>query len=144
MSTALKLRPELAWPVKFSAQEARTLVNRRLKTRVPLKTTLYHHPFLGLVFQSGKPSPGILPITSRWRQPPELIRAHVLVDLVGGRAYLSDSWDSTEFVAIRPTEQTSELQDPEPVVGETPAIRAPRAILAGLVMPPQQHTTIHD
>src|SRR5690625_7116741 len=95
MSTALKLRPELAWPVKFSAQEARTLVNRRLKTRVPLKTTLYHHPFLGLVFQSGKPSPGIFPITSRWRQPPELIRAHVLVDLVGGR---------------RSEEHTSELQ----------------------------------
>src|SRR5699024_1643495 len=144
MSTALKLRPELAWPVKFSAQEARTLVNRRLKTRVPLKTTLYHHPFLGLVFQSGKPSPGIFPITSRWRQPPELIRAHVLVDLVGGRAYLSDSWDSKEFVAIRPTEQTSALQDPEPVVDETAAIRAARAILASMVQRSRKLSSITD
>src|SRR5699024_3166395 len=80
------------------------------------------------------PSPGIFPITSRWRQPPELIGAHVLVDLVGGRADLSDSWDSKEFVAIRPTEQTSALQDPEPVVDETAAIRAARCRLAGVVL----------
>src|SRR5699024_4460946 len=69
---------------------------------------------------------------------------HVLVDLVGGRAYLSDAWDIKELVAIRPTEQTSALQDPEPVVDETDAIRAARAILAGVVLRRRQLSSITD
>lgn len=144
MPTALKLKPELAWPVKFSAEEARTVVKRRLKTRTHLKTTLYHHPFLGLVFQSENPSTSIFTKIRGRQHPPGLIRAHVLVDLVGGRAYLSDAWDVKEFVAIRPTEQTSALQDPEPVVDETAAIRAARAILAGVVLRRRKLSSITD
>lgn len=134
MTEVLKLRPELAWSVKFSAEEARTVVQRRLKARTELDTALYHHPFLGLVFQSRNHRARSFPKVTGRRQKPEIIRAHLLVDLVGGRAYLSDAWDLREFVAIEQTEETRALRNPEPLLDETTAIRAARAVLAGVVL----------
>src|SRR5699024_3511688 len=144
MTTAtLSLRPDLAWPVKFSAQEARTVVNRRLKKRADLKSTLYHHPFLGLVFQSGERRASGFPSIGR-RQKPELIQAHVLVDLVGGRAYLADAWDHREFVAINPKDQTTGLRDPEPLLDEPTALGAARAVLAGVVLRQRKFAALPD
>ncbi|GAA4479696.1 hypothetical protein GCM10023190_23260 [Enteractinococcus fodinae] len=137
-----KLAPELAWPVKFSAGEARALVNRRLKQRTDLKATLYHHPFLGLVFQGQQHRPGWLSSMVRTQQRVELVRAHVLVDLVGGRAYLSDAWKTEDFVALNPGDEPNLISDPEPQVDEATAIGAARSILAGVVLRRRKITAI--
>ena len=137
-----QLAPELAWPVKFSAGEARALVNRRLKNRTDLKATLYHHPFLGLVFQGQHYRRNWLPPRNSQRETSELIRAHVLVDLVGGRAYLSDTWKSEDLVAINQGDETNLISDPEPHVDETTAIDAARSILAGVVLRRRKITAI--
>lgn len=144
MTGPLELRPEFAWPVKFSAEEAQTVVNRRLKVRADLDATLYHHPFLGLVFQSRSPRGSLVRSTNNWRQAPEVIQAHVLVDLVGGRAYLSDAWDSRELVAIRPAEDITGLRDPEPLLDEATAVCAARAVLAGVVLRRRKLSSIAD
>jgi hypothetical protein len=60
--------------------------------------------------------------------------AHVVVDLVGGRAFLSDPWDESCF---RPADECGEadgLRGPAPVVAEDEAVRAGRAVLAGVLL----------
>lgn len=141
---AQRLQPELAWPVKFSNEEALALVNRRLKERVRLKATLYHHPFLGLVFQGQQHRPRFFSRARRQRETKELIRAHVLVDLVGGRAYLSDAWETRDFVAFRQGDEVSPIRDPEPQVEEATAIHAARAILAGVVLRRRRIAAVND
>lgn len=141
---AQRLQPEFAWPVKFSDEEARTLVNHRLKKRADLKTTLYHHPFLGLVFQGQQHRARFFPQPSRQRETNELIQAHVLVDLVGGKAYLSDAWETDDFIAISPNDETSPIRDPEPQVQEATAILAARAILAGVVLRRRRIAAVND
>lgn len=138
----LRLRPELAWPVQFSAEEARRLVSRRLKNQIELTTTLYHHPFLGLVFQGPTRPTSFFPRPSRMREA-ELIRAHVLVDLVGGKAYLSDAWDLRDFVSIRRGDGADTITDPEPKVHQAAAVSAARAVLAGVVLRRRKMTPIH-
>ncbi|GAA2039058.1 hypothetical protein GCM10009720_19470 [Yaniella flava] len=140
----VQLQPEFAWPVKFSDHEARALVNRRLKEPADLTATLYHHPFLGLVFQGQSQRPSFFPRAGTRLQPTVLVRAHVLVDLVGGRAYLSDAWDPHEFVSIGHRDETSTITDPEPHVTEAAAVRAAHALLAGVVLRRRRMTPIDD
>ena len=140
----IQLQPEFAWPVKFSDHEARALVNRRLKEHTELMATLYHHPFLGLVFQGQNRPPSVFLRARKFRMPSELVRAHVLVDLVGGRAYLSDAWEPDEFVAIRHLDETSTITDPEPQVSDAAAMRAARALLAGVALRRRQIHPIAD
>lgn len=142
LTNAQTLLPEFAWPVKFSAGEARALVNRRLKQRTELNARLYHHPFLGLVFEGQQHRPGWLSLISGGQQREEIVRAHVLVDLVGGRAYLSDAWKSDDFVALGQDEEVSPISNPEPHIDEATAMQAARGILANVVLRRRRPTAI--
>ena len=129
-----QLQPAIAWPPRVSAAEARTLVNRRLKEPAELTATLYHHPFLGLVFQGHQSRLSRFFRATSQRAPHELVQAHVLVDLIGGRAFLSDAWSPEELVAIERDNGPRTIDDPAPQVDEVAAIRAARALLASVVL----------
>lgn len=137
------LRPTLAWPVQFTAAEAQARVHRRLKEPADLTATLYHHPFLGLVFRGRQSRAGRF-FSKGQRDPQELVGAHVLVDLVGGRAFLSDGWDPEKLVAIERDNGSWPIEDPEPQVDEFTALRAARALLASVVLRRRRFAAVTD
>lgn len=129
----VQLPPLLVWPATVSAEQARARVARRLPEPVDLDARLYHHPFLGLVFECRTTPPPWRRLAARRPEPVPML-AHVVVDLVGGRAYLSDPWDETCFVTAEQAAEPTGLRGPQPVVDEETAVRAGRAVLAGVLL----------
>lgn len=122
-------RPKVAVAASISAEQARITVARRLREPTDLDATLYHHPFLGVVFTcrtSHVPLPG--------KGCPAPMLAYLVVDLVGGLAYLSDPWDESCFVPLEPTDATTRIRGPEPQVEQAVALSSARAVLAGAVL----------
>jgi hypothetical protein len=128
----------LVWPVAVPAEEAVRKVARRLPEQVPLAAHLYHHPFVGLVFVCRPPARRAL---RRGGRAPVL--GHVVVDLVAGRAFLSDPWDEDSFVtreaaleavAFDADPVAPSVRGPAPRITETEAVEAARALLAGVLV----------
>ena len=145
MTMTAPLRPatagqDLVWPAAVPAEQAVRKVARRLPERVPLTARLYHHPYVGLVFVC-RPSAGRFPRRAT-RAP---VVGHVVVDLVCGRAFLSDPWDEDSFTTREAAlEATAATGDPDatpvPVHGPAPritdeaAVRAGRALMVGALV----------
>lgn len=130
--------PVLAWPSAVPAEAAVSTVARRLGPGADLTARLYHHPFAGMMFLC-EMAPG--PFRQRASAAPVL--AAVVVDLVSGRAFLSDPWNDEDFIT-RDTASEEALSgssgaDPHPVRGPAPrlteqeAVEAGRALLPGLL-----------
>lgn len=129
---------DLVWPVTVPAEVAVRTVARRLQPGVGLTARLYHHPFLGVMFLCG-PSVG----RSRLRTTAAPVLAAVVVDLLSGRAFLSDPWKEEDFTtreaALRtaapspPDGEAVPVRGPAPRLSETEAVEAGRALLPGLL-----------
>lgn len=132
---------EPVWPVAVPAETAVRTVARRLSPGAELTAQLYHHPFLGVTFLLDPREH-----RSWWpRTPPPAptaLVAAVAVDLVSGRAFLTDPWDPDDLVerdtalAEAPrygVAQGSAPRSPAPRVTEEDAVEAARALLPGLL-----------
>lgn len=126
-------REDLVWPTAVTPEQAVRKVARRLTERVPLTARLYHHPFVGLVFVSRARAGRF---SRRAHRAP--VAAHVVVDLVSGRAFLTDPWDEDSFTTRQAAlDQAALPTDAAPVHGpaaritEDTAVQAGRALLAG-------------
>lgn len=137
----LRRHPELVWPAAVTAEEAVRKVARRLPdgAGAGLTARLYHHPFMGMLFLSGT-VPGR---SWRRRAPGAAALMPVVVDLVSGRAFLSDPWVEEDFTtresALRATDArvddpSSQVQGPAPRLTEGEADAAGRALLAGVLL----------
>jgi hypothetical protein len=129
---------DLVWPAVVTADEAVHKVARRLPERVPLTAHLYHHPFAALAFVCH-------PSARRWPRRTERgpMLGHVVVDLVTGRAFLSDPWDEGSFItreaaleAARPDADrvAASVRGPAPRISEADAVEAGRALLTGVLV----------
>lgn len=127
----------LVWPVAVSADEAVRTVARRLPDGAGLTARLYHHPFLGLTFLLDKEER-----RSWWRTATQPVLAAVVVDLVSGRAFVTDPWNAADLTtrtdALPPpgpvgATTTPAPRDPAPRHTEAEAIEAGRALLPGLL-----------
>lgn len=106
--------PAVVRPAQITAAEARRLLLRRASDFRDLRLQLYFHPFIGLVYdcrgsrrgglwaglrggiRSGRA--GTPPVRDGRGTVPEGFIAHVAVDLVGGRAFLTAPWTGGDFV----------------------------------------------
>lgn len=130
--------PDLVWPVAYPADRAIRKVTRRLAEPIDLSADLYHHPFLGFAFVCRAPARRF-----PWQRPGVPALAHVVVDLVGGRAFLGDAWEEDSFttrtVALRaaghevPAGQSSAPPGPAPRITQAVAEERGRALLAGVL-----------
>lgn len=127
--------PVLAWPTAVTAEQAVAKVARRLRGPGGLTARLYHHPFLGLTFLGGSTAP-------RWRggAASAPVLAPVVVDLVSGRAFLSDPWEEDSFTTCREAleaagdDGSAPVRGPRPRVSPSEAVEAARALLAGVLV----------
>jgi hypothetical protein len=129
---------DLVWPAVVTAEEAVRKVARRLPEQIPLAAHLYHHPFVALAFVCR-------PSARRWLRRAERapMLGHVVVDLVAGRAFLSDPWDESSFIT-RDAALAAGLPDadrgapsvhgPAPRISEADAVEAGRALLTGVLV----------
>ena len=134
------VRPVVALPAAVSAEEARVKVARRLPKATELDATLYHHPFLGLVFECTSNRVRIPFRKNTEPAVPEV--AYLIVDMVGGSAYLGDPWDEGSFVPI-PQAESAVVLGPEARIEEAVAIRSARAVLAGVMARRRRIDTIN-
>ncbi|MDO5738648.1 MAG: hypothetical protein Q4P07_00700 [Ornithinimicrobium sp.] len=138
MRNDLATASDLVWPAAVPPEVAVRTVARRLQPGVDLTARLYHHPFLGMMFLCGADTGRL-----RRRVTAGPILAAVVVDLVSGRAFLSDPWNKEDFttrdVALRavtagsPEGTTVAVRGPAPRLTEAEAIEAGRALLPGLL-----------
>ncbi|GGK79669.1 hypothetical protein [Ornithinimicrobium pekingense] len=130
---------DLVWPAVVPAEAAVRTVARRLPPGAQLSARLYHHPFAGMAFLCGTDTR-----RSRWLAPARPLLASVLVDLVSGRAFLTDPWDADELTTRAAalsassgdalwSEAAPVLRDPAPRVTEDEAVAAGHALLPGLL-----------
>lgn len=133
-------RPSVALPATITAEQALAKIARRLPKASKLDATLYHHPFLALVFECTSNRVRI-PFRGDPRSAvPEV--AYLLVDLVGGSAYLGDPWDEGSFMPI-PHPESAVVQGPEARIEEAVAIRSARAVLGGVMARRRRIDTIN-
>lgn len=132
------LRPLVALPAAVSAEQARATVARRLPQALDLDAALYHHPFLGLVFECSS-SRVRIPFRKD-TDPPAPAIAHLIVDLVGGSAYLGDPWNDDSFEPIQQADTA--IRGPAARIEEATAIRSARAVLAGVMTRQRRIDTI--
>ncbi|WP_154402213.1 hypothetical protein [Ornithinimicrobium cavernae] len=127
---ALTAPPELVWPAVVAPEDAIRTVARRLHPGVDLAARLYHHPFLGMMFLCGAPVRRF-----RSRTGAGQVLAAVVVDLVGGRAYLSDPWNDEDFTtraaALGVAGPAATTRGAAPVRGPAPRLREAEAVAAG-------------
>lgn len=132
---------DLVWSVAVPAEAAVRTVARRLSTGADLAAQLYHHPFLGVTFTIRQRERRSWLRGTAATSAPTLIAA-VAVDLVGGRALLTDPWDPADLtdrataVATTPgygVATGSAPRSPAPRVTEEEAVDAARALLPGLL-----------
>lgn len=127
------------WPASVSAEAAMRTVARRLAPGAELTARLYHSPFLGMMFLLDPDER-----RSRWRAPSGPVLAAVVVDLVSGRAFLTDPWSEADLItrgqAVDPVDPGCPVpttgpapRDPTPRVSEAEALGAGRALLPGLL-----------
>ncbi|GAB3045052.1 hypothetical protein [Sediminivirga luteola] len=106
--------PAVVRPAQIGAAEARRLLLRRASDFRDLRLQLYFHPFVGLVYDCRGSRRGGLwaglrggdrndlaatpPGSADRGAAPEGFIAHVAVDLVGGRAFLTAPWTGSDFV----------------------------------------------
>lgn len=122
--------PDLVWPVAVPSEVAVRTVARRLHPGVDLTARLYHHPFLGMMFLCGAPVRRF-----RSRAAAGQVLAAVVVDLVGGRPYLSDPWNDEDFTtraaALGVGGPTATALGAVPVRGPAPRLGEAEAVAAG-------------
>ncbi|RIK14452.1 MAG: hypothetical protein DCC50_11175 [Acidobacteria bacterium] len=130
---------DLVWPVAVPAEAAVRTVARRLPPGTELTARLYHHPFLGMMFLLDTEKH-----RSRWRPRARPVLAAVLVDLVSGRAFLTDPWNAedlttrAEALAAASSGHVDAVTSPAPRapaprLTEEDAVAAGRALLPGLL-----------
>lgn len=105
--------PEVVWPLRITEDQARVWAARRLPRLREACFELYYHPMAGVQFA--------------WRRRRGgAIRAHALVDLVGGRAYASEPWDGISFVPLR-TEDADAMTHSSSACGTQPRLTCDEA-----------------
>lgn len=118
--------PAVAWPRRITEEQARAWATRRLPRMRQARFELYHHPMAGVQFA--------------WRRRlGGTILAHALVDLVGGRAYLSEPWDDITFLPLRaegpePLSTTSSVHGPGPRLTGEEAESAARTLIDSVLL----------
>lgn len=117
--------PEAVRRPLVSSADAIKRMSSRLRDDRTLNAELVHHPMLGVEFRmSGN---------SRRRRPiePRALLAHAVVDLVGGRAYVTEPWNRQDFFP-RPDSAASD-RDPQPRLARDTAIDAARELMLGVL-----------
>ncbi|GAA4283653.1 hypothetical protein GCM10022261_11840 [Brevibacterium daeguense] len=119
-ATAGLVAPTVAWPVQISREQALSWVDRKLSGARDIRAELYHSPMLGVVFESRR---GVEPVE----------RVHVIVDLVGGRAYAAEPWNRVAFEPLGTAGQSATIAAPARTLtdeqGEAAARRLVQSIL---------------
>ncbi|GAB3193988.1 hypothetical protein [Nesterenkonia suensis] len=123
------LRPQVVWPTTIG----RDVAIRRVVAKIPgaggsdsdLSAELHLHPMLAVEFLRRRPRLGSV----------GELRAHALVDLVGGRAYVAEPWTEIDFL---PREQVRPGEPPPPIpparIGRTEAVETARRMIGGVML----------
>lgn len=115
--TGRSVQHRLSWTPRATAVDVLARLQRRLPDARDLAAAPYHHPFAGFIF--GSPGgPGSL---------------HVIVDQVGGRAFLTDPWESEVGLSEHSATAHSTIRDPRPRITDEAAAEAARQLVGAVL-----------
>lgn len=113
--------PDVVWPMNISRDRAMSWIGGKLSGIRNARAELYHSPMLGVVFE-----------VRRNLRPPETI--HVIVDLVGGRAYAAEPWAEVDFVPLERVARSEEIASPVRALTDDQGEAAARKLVLSLLL----------